>query len=156
MQLMPATAKRAAASLKLGYRPGDLTAKPQYNMQLGMATISDYLDQWGGSYVLAIAAYNAGSTNVRKWVETFGDPRDPGVDAVDWIESIPFGETRNYVQRVIENINVYRNRLSGRDQKLAILADVYGPSVPKPPVLKYDPPRPVEAPRAGGQASATP
>ena len=77
------------------------------------------------------------------------------------IERIPIPETRNYVQRVIENVGVYRNRLSGRDQKLAILTDVYGPNVPKPPVLKYAPPRPVEAPRAaaapmGGQASATP
>ena len=128
MQLMPASARHAASTRGMTYRINDLTANPSYNIQLGMATISEYLERWGGSYVLAIASYNAGPNNVRKWVETFGDPRDPGVDPIDWIESIPFPETRNYVQRVLENVEVYRNRLSGSDQKLAILADIYRPS----------------------------
>jgi soluble lytic murein transglycosylase len=127
MQLMPASAKHAASTQGMAYRQNDLT-NPTYNMQLGMATIAEYLDRWNDSYVLAIASYNAGPTNVRNWVETYGDPRDPGVDPIDWIESIPFPETRNYVQRVIENLEVYRNRLSNSDQQLRILADLYRPS----------------------------
>jgi soluble lytic murein transglycosylase len=151
MQLMPATAKRAAGSLKLPYRPRDLS-QPQYNMQLGMATLSDYLGQWGGSYILAIAAYNAGSANVVRWVETYGDPRDPSIDPIDWIEMIPFGETRNYVQRVLENVQVYRNLLGGGEQRLSILSDLYRPNAPKVTVVKYEPPKPAESPRAASTA----
>lgn len=127
MQVMPASAKRAADRLGISYRLADLTANPTYNIQLGMATLSQYLDQWNGSYILAIATYNAGPTNVSKWVETYGDPRNPGVDPVDWIESIPFPETRNYVQRVIENLEVYRNRLGNTERPLSIIADLYRP-----------------------------
>jgi soluble lytic murein transglycosylase len=111
----------------LPYRPNDLS-KPDYNMQLGMATISEYLERWEGSYILAIASYNAGPSNVRNWIEDYGDPRDANVDPIDWIESIPFPETRNYVQRVLENLEVYRNRLSNSDQKLGIIADLYRPN----------------------------
>lgn len=127
MQLMPASAKHAATMRGMAYRQNDLS-NPAYNMQLGMATIAEYLDRWSGSYVLAIASYNAGPSNVRNWVEIYGDPRDPGVDPIDWIESIPFPETRNYVQRVMENLEVYRNRVSNSDQQLAILSDLYRPS----------------------------
>lgn len=126
MQLMPASAKHAANMSRLAYRPGDLN-NPEYNMQLGMATLSEYLDRWDGSYILGIASYNAGPSNVRNWVETYGDPRDPSVDPIDWIESIPYPETRNYVQRVLENLQVYRNRLSNSDQSLVILSDLYRP-----------------------------
>ena len=127
MQLMPASAKRAASISGLAYRPKNLTT-PAYNMQLGMATLSEYLDRWDGSYILAIASYNAGPANVRNWVDVYGDPRDAGVDPIDWIESIPYPETRNYVERVLENLEVYRNRLSNADQKLGILADLYRPN----------------------------
>jgi soluble lytic murein transglycosylase len=141
MQIMPASARKAAAAHGLAYRVGDLVARPQYNMQIGMAIISDYLEQWGGSYILAIASYNAGAGNVTRWVETNGDPRDPAVDPIDWIERIPFGETRNYVQRVLENVQVYRSRLGGK-QALNILADVYRPRAPASTVLAYNPPDP--------------
>jgi soluble lytic murein transglycosylase len=127
MQLMPASAKHAASLSRLTFRPNDLN-KPEYNMQLGMTTLAEYLERWGGSYVLAVASYNAGPSNVRNWVETYGDPRDAGVDPIDWIESIPFPETRNYVQRVLENLEVYRNRLSNSDQNLVILSDLYRPN----------------------------
>lgn len=147
MQLMPATARRAAGTLRMPYRARDLTAQPEYNMQLGMATLNDYLAQWGGSYILGIASYNAGVGNVSRWVEAYGDPRDPTIDPVDWIELIPFGETRNYVQRVLENAGVYRNLLAGREERLSILTDLYRPNAPKLTVVKYVPPTPTEAPR---------
>jgi soluble lytic murein transglycosylase len=146
MQLMPATARRAASMNRLTFRLGDLTANPSYNMQLGMVTLDDYLANWGDSYVLAIASYNAGPSNVRRWIEANGDPRDSSVDPVDWIEMIPFSETRNYVQRVLENLSVYRNRLSGTEQRLAILADVYRPKLPNRVVLKEQALPPADVP----------
>lgn len=127
MQVIPASAKRAAGMLGVSYRPADLTANPGYNIQLGMQVLSEYLDRWDGSYILAIATYNAGPGNVQRWIDTYGDPRDPSVDPVDWIESIPFPETRNYVQRVMENLEVYRNRLGNTDRPLSIIADLYRP-----------------------------
>lgn len=130
MQVMPDTAQRLARVSGLAYRLSDLTSDPQYAMKLGMAELSGDLAEWGGSYVLASAAYNAGRGNARKWLGEVGDPRNPLVDPVDWIEQIPFGETRNYVQRVLENTEVYRGRLAGRDQPLEILRDLYRPSLP--------------------------
>ncbi len=140
MQVMPATGKKMARIAGIAYDEHSLLYDTTYNMQLGMGELQHQLDNWGGSYILAIAAYNAGPTNVRRWIKQFGDPRDPGVDPVDWIESIPFGETRNYVQRVIENMQVYRNRLAGADQPSRILADLYRPNPPRASVLKYVPP----------------
>jgi soluble lytic murein transglycosylase len=77
------------------------------------------MGDWKGSYILAFASYNAGGGNVMKWVKAYGDPRKPGVDEVDWIERIPFSETRNYVQRVLENLAVYRRRLFAPSQEAA-------------------------------------
>jgi soluble lytic murein transglycosylase len=85
--------------------------------------------------VLAAAGYNAGDTNARRWVAAFGDPRNGAVDPVDFIEQIPFSETRNYVQRVLENTEVYRNRLAGKDMPLQILSDLYAPAAPQIVVL---------------------
>jgi soluble lytic murein transglycosylase len=142
MQLMPASARRAAAAAHLPFRANALLSDTTYNMQLGMTELSSNLAGWSGSYILAIAAYNAGPGNVRKWIDTYGDPRDPGVDPIDWIEEIPFEETRNYVMRVIENTEVYRNRLAGQDAPLQIMADLYRPNTPKLAVLPYAPPAP--------------
>ena len=80
-------------------------------MRLGRAYLEEVIDHFDESYVLAIAAYNAGPDRVGRWFSLYGDPRDHGVDVVDWIETIPFSETRNYVQRVLENLQVYRHRL---------------------------------------------
>ena len=107
MQLMPGTANETARKMGMGYARGRLTSDPSYNMTLGTAYFSTLLDQWGGSVPLAVASYNAGAGNVRKWVAQNGDPRLPGADMVKWIEEIPFSETRNYVQRVLENTVVY-------------------------------------------------
>jgi len=120
---MPATAQITARQIGVAYSQARLT-DPNYNMQLGAAHLEDLLERWSGSYILTIASYNAGAGNVANWIQTFGDPRDPRVDAIDWIELIPFGETRNYVQRVLENVQVYRTRLAGHDQPLQILADL--------------------------------
>lgn len=107
MQLMPGTANETARKMGMPYARGRLTSDPSYNMTLGTSYFSTLLDQWGGSVPLAVASYNAGSGNVRKWVAQNGDPRMPGADMVRWIEEIPFQETRNYVQRVLENAVVY-------------------------------------------------
>ena len=130
MQLMPSSARQDASRAGLAWRPNDLNSDPNYNIQLGMTEFQGYVADWNGSLVLAIASYNAGRNNVRKWVAANGDPRSPAIDPIDWIESIPFSETRNYVQRVLENAQIYRNRLSGRDQPLRILADLYAPATP--------------------------
>jgi soluble lytic murein transglycosylase len=111
MQLMPATARDVARSLNIGYSLNRLTADPAYNVRLGRSYLKDMLATYNDSYILAIASYNAGPNNVRKWIRSNGDPRLPGVDPIDWIELIPFDETRNYVQRVLGNLQVFRHRL---------------------------------------------
>ena len=106
MQLMPATAREQAGKMGLGYDYGRLTADSNYNVMLGSAYFRRLLNSWDGNYPLAVASYNAGAGNVRKWVRNYGDPRG-NVDIVSWIEKIPFEETRGYVQRVLENSVVY-------------------------------------------------
>lgn len=106
MQLMPGTARETAGKSGLPYDLARLTSDPTYNIELGTSYFSTLLDQWGGNAVLAVASYNAGAGNVRKWIRENGDPRMGG-DIVAWIEKIPYSETRNYVQRVLENAVVY-------------------------------------------------
>jgi soluble lytic murein transglycosylase len=106
MQLMPATAQEQAGKMGYGYDYGRLTSDPGYNVMLGSAYFQRLLNMWDGNVPLAVASYNAGAGNVRKWVRAYGDPRG-GVDVLKWIEAIPFMETRGYVQRVIENSVVY-------------------------------------------------
>lgn len=114
MQMMPATARETARRAQLPFELERLTRDPLYSAQMGAAHLNDLLGDWRGSYILTFAAYNAGSGNVKKWITAYGDPRLPEVDAVDWVERIPFTETRNYVQRVMENLQVYRQRLNQR------------------------------------------
>ena len=85
------------------------TRKREYNLNLGQFYIRELLEQFSNSYILTLAAYNAGPTRVRRWIKSNGDPRDAAIDPIDWIEKIPYRETRNYVQRVIENLHVYRH-----------------------------------------------
>jgi soluble lytic murein transglycosylase len=113
MQLMPATAKQIAKARQMPFSADRLLTDGRYNLAVGRAYLDDLLDRFAGSYILSIAAYNAGPGRVREWMDTFGDPRTKSIDAVDWIEAIPFSETRNYVQRVLENLQVYRFRLGG-------------------------------------------
>lgn len=107
MQLMPGTANEQAGKLGLSYRPGALTEDAAYNIQLGSGYFERMLDYYGRSWPLAVAAYNAGPGNVNKWLRANGDPRNGGIDWIEWIERIPLSETRNYVQRVLENAVVY-------------------------------------------------
>lgn len=113
MQLMPATAKLVAKQIGVRHTHQRLVTDPAYNVTLGSAYMADLLDRFNGSYILAIASYNAGPGRVRGWLDQFGDPRTEAVDPVDWIELIPISETRNYVQRVMEATIVYRARLQG-------------------------------------------
>jgi soluble lytic murein transglycosylase len=124
MQLIPSTAQAQARREGMSYQRSSLTADPQYNMTLGSAHLADLVDSFNGSYVLAIASYNAGSHRTREWIADFGDPRSPSVDVVDWIELIPFSETRNYVQRVTENLQVYRYRLAGQPTPITLEQDL--------------------------------
>jgi soluble lytic murein transglycosylase len=111
MQLMPATARAMARETRTRFSSTKLISDPAYNMELGRAYLARLIARYNGSYVLAIAAYNAGPSAVARWIRTNGDPRMEDVDLIDWIEMIPYGETRNYVQRVLENLQVYRQRL---------------------------------------------
>lgn len=122
MQLLPSTATLVARRLGVPYQVGQLTGDPTMNMRLGAGYLDQMLDRFGGALPLAAAAYNAGPGRVDQWLGTYGDPRGGDVDMIDWMEQIPFTETRNYVQRVIENVIVYRASdasASGRDHPLA-------------------------------------
>ncbi len=107
MQLMPGTAQETAGKVGVPYDYERLTADINYNVTLGSTYFANLLDRFGGSHVLAVAAYNAGPGNVSRWIADNGDPRLPGADVVEWIEKIPLFETRNYVQRVLENAVIY-------------------------------------------------
>jgi len=124
MQLMPATARQVAREIAKPYELGRLLSDPDYNISLGSRYLNRMLAEFEGSYVLSVAAYNAGPNRVKQWLRDHGSPRDAGTDAIDWIEQIPFTETRNYVQRVMENLQVYRWRLEGTGRPLALRADL--------------------------------
>ncbi len=114
LQLMPATAKEVAGRNGLAYDRTRLTADPAYNATLGAHFLGEQIDRFDGSYILTFAGYNAGPRRSREWIAKYGDPRGKSVEfAVDWIERIPFTETRNYVQRIMENYQVYKARLGG-------------------------------------------
>jgi len=124
MQLMPATANKVAQLLHLPFSRQRLTSDVAYNVTLGRAYLDSLVDNFSGSYVLAVAAYNAGPARVHQWIVDHGDPRSANVDPIDWIERIPFTETRNYVQRVLENLQVYRFRLGTSVPSLSLAADL--------------------------------
>jgi soluble lytic murein transglycosylase len=130
MQLMPGTAREQAGKLGMSYDFGRLTSDPAYNVMLGTSYFERLLNQWGGQAALAVASYNAGAGNVNKWVRANGDPRG-GTDIVTWIEAIPYSETRNYVQRVLENAVVYdairAQRGAGRPNRLSYYLGKSGP-----------------------------
>jgi soluble lytic murein transglycosylase len=124
MQLMPATAAQIAGKLQLPFSLPRLSSDGLYNLMLGRSYIQTMIDDFGGSYPLAIAAYNAGPGRVRQWVRDFGDPRGRDIAMVDWIEMIPFTETRIYVKRVLENLQVYRGQTGDNPAAFSLVADL--------------------------------
>jgi soluble lytic murein transglycosylase len=123
MQVTPEAGHYIAKKFNVAYDQSRLLNDTVYNMQIGAAELADDIGRYNGSYVLAFAGYNAGRGRVKEWIERYGDPRDPKVDPIDWVERIPFPETRNYVQRIIESIQVYRARF-GAGKRLLIEVDL--------------------------------
>ena len=144
MQIMPGTAKIIARQHKVRYSRSRLTSDPAYNIALGVAHLHDLIEKYNGSYILPLVAYNAGPGRVRDWIEAFGDPRDPAVDTIDWIESIPFSETRRYVQRIMSSVQIFRARMSGQKGRIRLLEDINrgypdpAENSPSPPVVKIN------------------
>ncbi|MFB9265315.1 transglycosylase SLT domain-containing protein [Bradyrhizobium erythrophlei] len=123
MQVTPEAGRDTAKRFKVSYDWDRMVADPVYNTQMGAAELSALLSEYRGCHIMTFAGYNAGRGRVRDWVKAYGDPRDPKVDAVDWVERIPLSETRNYVQRVMENMQVYRARFEGATAVVAAKAD---------------------------------
>ena len=124
MQLMPGTAAGVAKKLQLPYSLDRLTTDGLYNVTLGRSYIETLMEDFGGSYALAIAGYNAGPGRVRQWLRDFGDPRGQDLTMVDWIEMIPFTETRTYVQRVLENLQIYRGQSGPSPTAFSLASDL--------------------------------
>ena len=125
MQLMPRTAYSLAKQKNYNYTRKKLTTSPKMNVWLGSEYLDDLLKKFEGSYVLTLASYNAGPHRARQWIKEFGDPRTDDPDyVIDWVEQIPFDETRNYVQRVLENVQVYRHRLKTSKTTLSLEEDL--------------------------------
>ncbi|WP_165498138.1 lytic transglycosylase domain-containing protein [Siculibacillus lacustris] len=118
-QVMPVAGREAAKKLGIPFNPDAWRNNAAYNVRLGSAYVANLVGNYDGNYVMAIAGYNAGPGRIHDWVQAYGDPRTGQVDIVDWMERIPFSETRNYVHRVLENLQVYRFRLEGRKLELA-------------------------------------
>jgi soluble lytic murein transglycosylase len=137
LQLMPHTAYLMARALGLHYNRGLLTGNPDYNIRLGSHYLKTLLDRYGGETALAVAAYNAGPRRVDEWLRLHGNPRGDRYALIDWIELIPFDETRNYVQRVLEGRNMYRWRLAQPEVQTVWFRPINGPLDPLPePALK--------------------
>ena len=124
MQVTPDAGRYVCKKYGASFDLGRMKTDPVYNAALGAAELGGLIEDYRGSYIMTFAAYNAGRGSVKKWIERYGDPRDPKVDAVDWVELIPFSETRNYVQRIMENLQVYRARFGG-GTRLQIEADLH-------------------------------
>jgi soluble lytic murein transglycosylase len=127
MQVTPEAGRDTCKRFGCTYDVKRLRTDMPYNLQVGAAELGGVMQDYRNNYALAFAAYNAGRGRVQEWIAAFGDPRDPKVDPIDWVERIPFMETRNYVQRVMENMQVYRARF-GNDAALTIERDLRGGS----------------------------
>jgi len=129
MQMIDATARQTAVKAGLTYDGARMLNDAAFNAQLGAAHLGALLAEQGGSYILTFAAYNAGGGRVKDWIAAYGDPRSPGVDPVDWVERIPFTETRNYVQRVMANVGVYQ-AIFDEQARVAVEARTKADTVP--------------------------
>jgi soluble lytic murein transglycosylase len=117
MQLLPSTARVTARRFKIPYSPSDLLDNPALNAKIGAAHLGELKEATRGNLPMMLAAYNAGPRRMREWIAAYGDPRDPATDPIDWVERIPFNETRGYIQKVMENHGVYRARLTPSDTR---------------------------------------
>jgi soluble lytic murein transglycosylase len=126
MQLLPATAAKVAKDQGLTYSPGKLASDPVYNATLGAAYLKEMVDEFGPAVALIASGYNAGPRRPRDWIAAFGDPRLAGTDVVDWVEMIPFAETRTYVMRVVEGVVIYRAKLRGTPGLVNVTAELTG------------------------------
>ena len=118
MQMIASTARRTAQRVGVPFDPNRMTTDPAFNARLGAAHLGDLMAEHNGSLILTFAAYNAGGKRVKEWIAAYGDPRKADVDPIDWIERIPFTETRNYVQRVAENLEMYRVQFGANARRL--------------------------------------
>jgi soluble lytic murein transglycosylase len=125
MQLMPQTAKLVAVANKMKYELPRLISDPSYNVTLGSAFLAQLISGYDGSYVLSLAAYNAGPGRVAQWIKDFGDPRDKSIDPIDWVERIPFTETRHYLERILESTQLYRCRFENGKARFQIIEDLH-------------------------------
>ncbi len=123
MQMIDTTAQRTAKQLGTSFEKSRLLDEPAYNAQLGAAHLGQLLTDFRGSHILTFVAYNAGPRRAKEWIAAYGDPRDPSIDPIDWVERIPFSETRNYVQRVMENLEVY-TQLTGQPDQARLRAEL--------------------------------
>lgn len=146
MQLMPATAKEVARSLDLSYSRDRLISDPVYNARLGTAYLDELMTIFDGNVIMTSAGYNAGPGRPMSWIEERGDPRLGDIDIVDWIEHIPFDETRNYVMRVSESLPVYRARLTGQVAALEFSKEISGLPGHQRLALRGEPVRPKARP----------
>jgi len=124
LQIMPGTARAVCSKYRVKCEVGKLIADPSYNAKLATAYVADTTDDFAGSYIMAIAGYNAGPGRVRDWVGKIGDPRGAGVDPIDWVEMLNVDETRDYVKKVLSNVQVYRAELEDPTKALRIRADL--------------------------------
>ena len=124
MQILPSTAKQMSKELGIKFSYKKLKSDAKYNVKLGSAYLSKLIDTYEGSYLLAFAAYNAGPRKVNEWIKLFGDPRDSLVSVINWVEHIPYKETRNYVMRVSESLHVYRIRINGSTPSVSLTKDL--------------------------------
>lgn len=126
MQVLPGTAKLMAAKLGKPFDAGKLTGDPAYNVTMGSAYLAEMVEEFGPSIALIASGYNAGPRRPERWMTEFGDPRRPDVDVVDWVETIPFSETRTYVMRVAEGVVIYRAKLKGAVGPVRITEELKG------------------------------
>ena len=125
MQLMPGTARLVSGTIKVKYDQNRLISDPSYNVTLGSAYLASLMSGYDGSYILSLAGYNAGPGRANQWIKEFGDPRAKSVDPVDWVERIPFTETRDYVQRILESTQLYRCRFENGKARVQLLQDLH-------------------------------
>jgi peptidoglycan lytic transglycosylase len=149
LQVMPITARHVCRDYKVTCDIPRLLSDQAYNTMIASAYIADRMDEFAGSYVLTLAGYNAGPGRARQWIRAFGDPRDPNVDPIDWIERIPFQETREYVAKVLSNIQVYRARLGDEAAALRLDQDLVRARLSSRGASTAGEPASASAPRGG-------